>query len=116
MVFNTTSAEVLDRCLNISTHRALIRQLIFGCISLMAGLVVWFFGYQKIFPWIRYGFYFVLVLLILVFIPGIGQKINGAYRWIGFGSFSFHPSEIMKIALPLYCIQWVEKTKDHDVA
>ncbi|MEM7175174.1 MAG: putative peptidoglycan glycosyltransferase FtsW [Chlamydiota bacterium] len=111
MVFNTTSAEILDRHLEVSTHRSLIRQLIAGCVSLMAGLVVWFFGYQRIFPWVSYVFYLVLILLVAVFIPGIGQKINGANRWIGWGLLSFHPSEIMKIALPLYCIRLIEKTK-----
>lgn len=109
MVFGTTSAEVLDRRIDISTHHSVIRQLIASCVSIMAALVVWFFGYRKILPWIRASFYFFIVLLLLVFIPGIGQKINGAHRWIGWGPLSFHPSEMMKIVLPLYCIHWVEK-------
>ena len=108
MVFNTTSAEVLDRRLAISTHYALVRQILSGCISLMGGLTVWLFGYRRVFSLIRYAFYGGLVLLVLVFIPGIGQKINGAHRWIGCGPLSFHPSEMMKIILPLYCIEQIE--------
>ena len=109
MVFNTTSAEVLDRRLAIGTHYALVRQILSGCISVIGGLTVWFFGYRRVFSWSRYAFYGGLVLLVLVFIPGIGQKINGAHRWIGCGPLSFHPSEMMKIILPLYCIQRLEK-------
>mgnify|MGYP003190092597 FL=1 len=35
-----------------------------------------------------------LVLLALVFVPGIGIENYGAKRWVGFGSFSFQPSVI----------------------
>ena len=41
------------------------------------------------------------LLLGLVFIPGVGISKYGATRWIGFGGFSFQPSEICKFALVL---------------
>lgn len=39
-----------------------------------------------------------LVLLALVFVPGLGIENYGAKRWIGVGGFSFQPSEIAKFA------------------
>ena len=43
-----------------------------------------------------------MLLLFLVLIPGLGQSINGARRWLGAGPVSFQASEIAKVALVLF--------------
>jgi cell division protein FtsW len=42
------------------------------------------------------------VMLVLVLIPHIGVRINGAQRWLGAGALTFQPSEVMKLALVLH--------------
>ncbi|MEA2006872.1 MAG: putative lipid II flippase FtsW [Patescibacteria group bacterium] len=49
-----------------------------------------------------------LVLLLLVFVPGFGVKLQGASRWINLGHISFQPTEMMKLALILYLATWFE--------
>ena len=43
-----------------------------------------------------------LLMLVLVFIPGIGVSAKGARRWIGFGLATFQPSEFAKISVILF--------------
>ena len=50
-------------------------------------------------PWIWLVSVFSLVLLGLPVV--FGREINGARNWIAFGSFSFQPSEVVKLTLVL---------------
>ena len=43
-----------------------------------------------------------VILLVLVFIPGIGVESYGAKRWIGFFGVTVQPSEIAKFSLVLF--------------
>ncbi|HLQ46523.1 MAG TPA: putative peptidoglycan glycosyltransferase FtsW, partial [Planctomycetaceae bacterium] len=49
-------------------------------------------------PWL---FAATLVLIVLVLIPGIGTRVNGAQRWLRFGPLQMQPSELAKLTLPL---------------
>jgi rod shape determining protein RodA len=44
---------------------------------------------------------FGLAVLLLIAVLGVGIVSKGARRWLGMGGFSFQPSEIMKLALPM---------------
>jgi cell division protein FtsW len=48
-----------------------------------------------------------LALLVAVLIPGIGTRVNGAQRWLRYGPMSLQPSELAKIALPLFVCRWL---------
>jgi len=111
MVFNTTSAEVLSRSLKIDTHLALIKQLIFALVAICIGFVIYFIGYQKILEISPYLLWGVIFFLVLVFVPKIGQTINGARRWVGISKLSLQPSEFAKFIIPMYFIYHIGKSK-----
>ncbi len=50
-----------------------------------------------------------LILLALVFVPGLGKSNYGATRWIGFGSFTIQPSEIAKYGFVLFTAWYFAK-------
>jgi cell division protein FtsW len=50
-----------------------------------------------------------VVLLILVFLPYIGVRVNGAHRWIRLGSVQFQSSELAKIALVIVLAWYGER-------
>lgn len=104
MVFNTTSAEILDRAMNRDVHYAFSRQLLYAIVGFLCALGAWFTGYQTILRLSGPFLLFFSVLLVLVFIPGIGLQINGARRWINLFGNSFQPSEFVKYLIPLYYI------------
>ena len=49
-----------------------------------------------------------LVLLALVYVPGIGREVNGAHRWVNLPGFpmGFQPSEFAKWAMILVMAWW----------
>jgi cell division protein FtsW len=46
-----------------------------------------------------------VLLLVLVLVPHIGARVNGARRWFRFGSIRFEPSELGKISL-IIIVAW----------
>lgn len=48
-----------------------------------------------------------LLMLLLVFIPGIGVNALGAHRWINLHFINLQPSEITKLTLVIYLSAWL---------
>jgi len=48
-----------------------------------------------------------VVLLVLVFVPGIGATVKGSSRWVRLGPFSFQPSELAKLSVVIWLAWWM---------
>jgi cell division protein FtsW len=49
-----------------------------------------------------------LILLVLVFVPGLNRVVGGAARWLVIGPLpAVHPAEIAKLALIVYLAHWM---------
>jgi cell division protein FtsW len=53
-----------------------------------------------------------ILLCLFTFVPGIGVMKNGAARWIRIGSYTYQPSELVKLVLPLYLAHIFSKKAD----
>ena len=98
---------------NYKNHHFLLRQTMFVLIGLLAGL----FAFRlKIEQWQKAApalFIISLVLMVLVFIPGIGKGVNGARRWIGFGGLNLQPSELLKLMMVLYAADFTLRKQQY---
>ncbi len=77
----------------------------------IAAIILSYVNYQHWRKWAFFVFIFSAVMMVLVFIPGIGQYHGGARRWIGISSFSFQPAEFYKIGFVMYIAAWYTSVK-----
>ncbi len=75
------------------------RQMAFFCVGYIAMFSIAQLDMQTLRRWAPWFYAAGIILLLLVFVIGVGAK--GAKRWISLGFFRFQPSEILKIAVPV---------------
>ena len=68
-----------------------------------------FFNYHRLYNLSLAILLAATVLLILVFVPGIGIHLLGANRWINARAFILQPAEFVKLALAIYLAAWFSK-------
>src|SRR5207302_1891385 len=88
------------------------RHLMFVGIGVAAAIVAAVIParfWRQLAPWLFWG---TFAMLILVLVPVIGATVNGAQRWFRHGSLSGQPSELMKIALPLFVCSLAVRRRD----
>lgn len=71
--------------------------------------------------WRKYALGFLIfsvVLLLLVFIPGLSAHYGKSRSWINVFGFSLQPAELVKLSFLLYLAAWLERRKDtlHDIS
>ncbi len=87
----------------------LYKQLLGVFLGVIAMLALSFFDYRKLIK-LRYVIFIVsIVLLILVFVPGIGVENYGAKRWIKFPLFTLQSSEIAKVGFVIFSSAYMAK-------
>lgn len=70
-----------------------------GCVALLAALRLDYRHWRRLAPLLLAA---SALLLVVVLVPGIGLRVNGARSWLGAGSLRVQPSEIAKLAVLLF--------------
>ncbi|MFT6791411.1 MAG: cell division protein FtsW [Cellvibrionaceae bacterium] len=87
------------------------RQLIYIAVSSISAIIM--FAIPTTF-WKKYGwllFFVAIFTLIIVLIPGIGRRVNGAQRWLQFGPLSIQVSEIVKLCSILFFASYLTNSQ-----
>lgn len=97
------SASAVSAYVNFNdSYYFLKRQIIWAILGLLAMVFTMNVDYHV---WRKLSKPILLVtlaLLVLVLVPGLGKVVNGARRWLGFGSLYLQPSEIAKLSMIMY--------------
>ena len=90
------------------------RQAVFAVAGVVAMYAVGRINYQRFRSMAKYAFYIPLGMLVLVIIPGIGITRNFATRWLGIPgtTFTFQPSEFMKLGIIIYFALTIAKKRE----
>ena len=84
-------------------------------VAVVLGLAALFVALRvKVDAWTRLAYPILLVtfiLLVAVWIPGLGRRVHGAHRWLAVGPIGFQPAELAKLAVVLYLAQSLAKKR-----
>lgn len=85
----------------------LTKQIIGAVLGIIAMFVCSFINYQKLKKLKWWLVIISAILLVLVFVPGIGVENYGAKRWLNLGFFTIQPSEFAKFALVIFAAAYL---------
>lgn len=109
MLFSASSVVSYSRFGN--TYHFFARQFVWVIFSLGAFFVVSRIDYRRLKKFAVFFLFASIVLLLLVFIPGLGAEYGTARSWINVFGFSFQPSELVKLSFLIYLATWLEAKK-----
>ena len=81
-------------------------QSLWALLGLTGMMIFSYFDYKKFYLLALPILISAIVMLILVFIPGIGVYALGANRWIDLGFIILQPAEYVKLSLAIYLAAW----------
>ncbi|CAM4276174.1 MAG: putative lipid II flippase FtsW [Paenibacillus macerans] len=108
MVFSSSSSiTLIDAKFGNDPMYFTKRQIIFACLGLVFMFVtmnIRYDKYKKLFVPV-----FILAIMMLVLVPIIGDKRNGATSWFAIGTLGIQPTELAKITTILYLAALISK-------
>ncbi|MCF7860075.1 putative lipid II flippase FtsW [Patescibacteria group bacterium] len=112
LVMLSSASAVVSYSKFANTYHYFVHQLI--AVAIGAGFF-YIFSKQDYRVWRRYALWALIasiLLLVLVFIPGLRAEHGSARSWIIIFGQSFQPSELVKLSFLIYLATWLEAKKD----
>ena len=89
-----------------------------GMHALLGIGALWFMAKVDYHYWRRWAWIMWIIsvlLLVAVFIPGIGEVRNSARSWLSIAGFSFQPVEFVKLFFIIYLSTWLSEKSLHQI-
>lgn len=109
MVMVTSSSLSTASVGQLDTFHFAVRQGIFYCGSLIVAYMVFSLGSAFFYEKSAMILVFSGMLLFALYIPGVGQSVNGARRWINLRVIHLQVGEIVKVAMILYAAAFLKR-------
>ncbi len=112
MVYSVTSAFPENARFHVATWTFLARHVGSIAVALAAAAVVYRVPMDF---WFRSWFWvglIALLLLVAVFVPGLGRSVNGARRWVTLGFMNLQVSEVVKVAALIFAAAFTMKKQE----
>lgn len=94
----------------------LTRQVKFQCIAFVIGIFIMFimllFDYNTFGDFHKPLYVLSIMMLLLVYIPGLGVRHGGALSWINLGPIDIQTSELAKIGFILFFAKYLEEKEE----
>lgn len=107
MIYSSSAIRAQERFGD--SYFFLKRQLVWAILGIL--IMIWMMNWDyRSWQWVAFPLFLLsLLCLILVLIPPLGIKVNGARRWLSLFGLSFQPAELAKIALILFLAHLLAK-------
>lgn len=96
----------------ISVTNEYIKQIIWACLGLVIMVCATAYDYRKFEKVAPYFYGLLLFFLVLVLIPHVGRKVNGARSWLGIGDFGIQPSEFGKVFYIMFLAKFFDESEN----
>jgi len=100
LIYSSSSVHSLHHYGN--QYHFLTRQFVYACLGLGVMFVFANTDYRNLRSAAVPLLVLSAVLLLLLWVPGLGRSVRGARRWLDLGPVGFQPSELAKVALVVF--------------
>ena len=88
------------------------RQLAYALVGFIMMAVATYFKYQNWRKLAVFSLVSSIVLLALLFVPGLGVRVGGAMRWLRIPGLTIQPAELVKLTLVFYLAHSLTRKKE----
>ena len=112
VVMVASSSIAVGEGLEVGPYYFLVKHLVFLTMGAIAAAWLMRTELKSIEQCDRLLLVMCFVLLLLVFVPGIGKTVNGARRWLNFGVTTFQAVEAVKLMYIVWLASYLVRFRD----